>query len=104
MGGRLLAWGGELGPSTSPRPAVLMPVDMYTVTLALLALQREDGVGAPRRRGGDRRVVDVRRPSTNANSSNAGDVSSPASDPEPGLDGTGDDGTGPTGRPIGVFL
>ena len=84
-----------------------MPADMYTVKLALLALQREDGVGAPRRRGGDRRVVEVvgaRRPSTNANSSNAGDVSSPASDPEPGLDGTGDDGTGPTGRPIGVFL
>ena len=78
-----------------------MPVDMYTVILALLALQREDGVGAPRRRGGDRRVVDVRRPSTNANSSNAGAVSRSAS--EPGLDGTGDDGTGP-GRPIGVFL
>ena len=81
-----------------------MPVDMYTVILALLALQREDGVGAPRRRGGDRRVVEVvgaRRPSTNANSSNAGAVSRSAS--EPGLDGTGDDGTGP-GRPIGVFL
>ena len=26
-----------------------------------------------------------------------------ASEPEPGLDGTGDDGTGPTGRPRGVF-
>ena len=78
---------------------------MYTVILALLALQREDGVGAPRRRGGDWRVVDVgRRPSTNANSSNAGAVSSSASDSVPGLDGTGDDGTGPTGRPIGVFL
>ena len=85
MGGRLLAWGGELGPSTSPRPAVLMPVDMYTVTLALLALQREDGVGAPRRRGGDRRVVDVRRPSTNASRSKAGAVfwRSPPTD-EPG--------------------
>ena len=81
-----------------------MPVDMYTVTLALLALQREDGVGAPRRRGGDRRVVDGgRRPSKNDNSSNAGAVSSSASASEPELDGTGDDGTGPTGRPIGVF-
>ena len=79
---------------------------MCTVILAVLAIQREDdGVGAPRRRGGDRRVVDVgRRPSKNDNSSNAGAVSSLASDSEPGLDGTGDDGTGPAGRPIGVFL
>ena len=80
-------------------------IRLCAVILALLALQREDGVGAPRRRGGDRfRVVDVgRRPSKNDNSSNAGAVSSLASDSEPGLDGTGDDGTGPTGRPIGVF-
>ena len=72
---------------TSPRPAVKieMPVDMYTVILA-----------------NQRRGVDVdRRPSTNANSSNAGAACCSAS--EPGLDGTGDDGTGPTGRPIGVF-
>ena len=61
----------------------------------MLAVQRDDAVGTPRRLGDRLRVVDVRRPSTNANSSNAGDVSSAASDPEPGLDGTGDDGTGP---------
>ena len=37
--------------------------------------QRDDDVGAPRRRGGDRRVdVDVRRPSTNASRSKAGAV------------------------------
>ena len=72
----MLAFGGNLSASTSTLAAGLeMPVDMYTVILAVLAIQREDdGVGAPRRRGGDRRVVDVgaRRPSTNANSSNAG--------------------------------
>ena len=72
--------------------------------LAVLA-QREDGVGAPNRRGDWFRVVDAGRlPSKNDNSSNAGAVSSSASASEPGLDGTGDDGTGPTGRPIGVFL
>ena len=69
MGGRLLAWGGELGRlGTSPRPAVVgVPLIMYTV---ILAPQRV--AGALRRRGG---LVDVvRRPSRNDNSSNAGAV------------------------------
>ena len=72
----------------------------------ILAVQRDDdaGVGAPRRRGGDRRVdVDVRRPSTNASRSRAGAVfwRSPPTD-EPGLEGTGEEGMGPMG-PRGVF-
>ena len=67
---------------------------MYTV---ILAPQRV--AGAPRRRGG---LVDVRRPSRNDSSSNAGAVGSSASDSEPGLEGTGDEGTGPT-WPTGVF-
>ena len=71
-----------------------MPVDMYTV---ILAPQRVAGV--LRRRGG---LVDVvRRPSRNDNSSNAGAVGASASEP-PGLDGTGDEGIGPT-WPTGVF-
>ena len=65
---------------------------MYTV---ILAPQRV--AGALRRRGG---LVDVvRRPSRNDNSSNAGAVGSAS---EPGLDGTGDEGTGPT-WPTGVL-
>ena len=73
----------------------------------MLAVQRED-VGALRRRGDRPRAefrvdVDVRRPSTNASRSRAGAVfwRSPPTD-EPGLDGTGDEGMGPT-DPSGVF-
>ena len=70
-----------------------------------LAAQRDDDVGTPRRRGGDRRVdVDVRRPSTNASRRRAGAVfwRSPPTD-EAGEEGTGEEGIGPTG-PSGVFL
>ena len=72
MGGRLLAWGGDLSALDSPRPAVVTgslgrPLIMYTVILA-----RQRVAGALRRRGG---LVDVvRRPSRNDNSSNAGAV------------------------------
>ncbi len=69
------------------------PLIMYTV---ILAPQRVAGV--LRRRGG---LVDVvRRPSRNDSSSNAGAVGGSAS--EPGLEGTGDEGTGPI-WPTGVF-
>ena len=71
-----------------------VPVIMYTVTLA-----HQRVAGVLRRRGG---LVDVvRRPSRNDNSSNAGAVGASASEP-PGLDGTGDEGIGPT-WPTGVF-
>ena len=70
-----------------------MPVTVVMCTV-ILAPQRV--AGALRRRGG---LVDVRRPSRNDNSSNAGAVGSAS---EPGLDGTGDEGTGPT-WPTGVF-
>ena len=80
MGGGLLAfWWGNLITSTSPRPAVLghLPVLIRLCSSVIhghLALQRDDAVGTPRRRG-DRRVdVDVRRPSTNASRSKAGAV------------------------------
>ena len=74
-----------------------------------LALQRDDGVGALRRRG-DRpraefRVVDVgRRPPRprNHNKSKADAVYSSSDWTEAGLDGTGEAGTGPIG-PRGVF-
>ena len=74
-----------------------------------LALQRDDGVGALRRRG-DRpraefRVVDVgRRPPRpkNHNTIKADAVYSSSDWTEAGLDGTGDDGTGPI-WPRGVF-
>ena len=63
----------------------------------IFAPQRVAGV--LRRRGG---LVDVvRRPSRNDNSSNAGAVGASASEP-PGLDGTRDEGIGPT-WPTGVF-
>ena len=86
MGGRLLAWGGDLSALDSPAKG--RPLIMYTV---ILAPQRV--AGALRRRGG---LVDVvRRPSRNDNSSNAGAVGASASEP-PGLDGTRDEGIGPT--------
>ena len=70
MGGRLLAWGGDLSALDSPRaggPWGARALIMYTV---ILAPQRV--AGALRRRGG---LVDVvRRPSRNDNSSNAGAV------------------------------
>ena len=94
MGGRLLAWGGDLGALdiAAAGGSLGCPLIMYTV---ILAPQRVAGV--LRRRGG---LVDVvRRPSRNDNSSNAGAVGSAS---EPGLDGTGDEGTGPT-WPTGVL-
>ena len=68
MGGRLLAWGGDLSALDSPRSGGRWGTHiMYTV---ILAPQRVAGV--LRRRGG---LVDVvRRPSRNDNSSNAGAV------------------------------
>ena len=94
-GGGLLAFGGlsTFDVAATGGPHVGCPLIMYTV---ILAPQRVAGV--LRRRGG---LVDVvRRPSRNDNSSNAGAVGSSAS--EPGLDGTGDEGTGPT-WPTGVL-
>ena len=99
--------GGTWPSLTSPRPATCTEVTVgfacMFVFIVILAVQRDD-VGAPRRRGGDRRVdVDVRRPSTNASRSRAGAVfwRSPPTD-DAGLDGTGEEGMGPTG-PSGVF-
>ena len=69
MGGRFLAWGGNLGALDDVAAAggLGRPLIMYTV---ILAPQRV--AGALRRRGG---LVDVvRRPSRNDNSSNAGAV------------------------------
>ena len=70
MGGRLLAWGGDLSALDSPRSGGrwgARTLIMYTV---IFAPQRVAGV--LRRRGG---LVDVvRRPSRNDNSSNAGAV------------------------------
>ena len=93
MGGRFLAWGGNLGALDDVAAAggLGRPLIMYTV---ILAPQRV--AGALRRRGGR----DVDRPSRNDSSSNAGAVGSSAS--EPGLKGTGDEGTGPTWL-TGVF-
>ena len=69
MGGRLLAWGGDLSALDSPRirRSLGRPLIMYTV---IFAPQRVAGV--LRRRGG--LVEVVRRPSRNDNSSNAGAV------------------------------
>ena len=72
----------------------------------MLAVQRDD-VGALRRRGDRPRAefrvdVDVRRPSTNASRSRAGAVFWRSPPTDEGLDGTGDEGIGPTG-PSGVF-
>ena len=111
MGGGCLLFGGETWArsTTSPRPAVLghLPVLIRLCSSVIhghLALQRDDAVGTPRRLGDRLRVVDVRRPSTNASRSRAGAVlwRSPPTDEE-GLDGTGEEGMGPTG-PSGVFL
>ena len=92
MGGGLLAWVVSLSAfdvAATGGPWGARPCSV------ILAPQRVAGV--LRRRGG---LVDVvRRPSRNDNSSNAGAVGSAS---EPGLDGTGDEGTGPT-WPTGVL-
>ena len=95
--------------STSPRPAVLGPVMIRLCSSVILTVHCED-VGAPRRRG-DRpraefRVVELgRRPPRPKNQSKirADAVLYSSSDwTDAGLDGTGDDGTGPI-WPRGVF-
>ena len=93
MGGGLLAFGGKLGAFdvAATRRSLGRPLIMCTL---ILAPQRV--AGALPRRGGR----DVDRPSRKLKSSNAGAVGSSAS--EPGLEGTGDEGTGPT-WPTGVF-
>ena len=113
MGGGCLLLVGNLG-TTSPRPAVIfwLPVLIRLCSSVILALQRDDDVGTPRRRGArpraEFRVVDVgRRPPRprNHNKIRADAVYS-SSDwtdwTDAGLDGTGDDGTGPI-WPRGVF-
>ena len=92
MGGGLLALGVVL--STFDVAATGGPWGARLCASVILAPQRV--AGAPRRRG----VDVVRRPSRNDSSSNTGAVGSSAS--EPGLEGTGDEGTGPT-SPTGVF-
>ena len=102
MGGGCLLFGGELGHvrrRRRVRRSFWLPVLIRLCSSVIhghLALQRDDAVGTPRRLGDRLRVVDVRRPSTNASRRRAGAVfwRSPPTDEE-GLDGTGDDGTGP---------
>ena len=109
MGGGCLLVGGETwarSTAASGGPLELVPVMIRLCSSVIhghLALQRDDAVGTPRRLGDRLRVVDVRRPSTNASRRRAGAVfwRSPPTDEE-GLDGTGDDGTGPI-CPRGVF-
>ena len=115
MGGGCLLFGGELGHvrrRRRVRRSFWLPVLIRLCSSVIhghLALQRDDGVGALRRRG-DRpraefRVVDVgRRPPRpkNHNTIKADAVYSSSDWTEAGLDGTGDDGTGPI-WPRGVF-
>ena len=104
---------GNLGTfvDVAAKPAVLgVPVMIRLCSSVMLAVQRDD-VGALRRRG-DRpravfRVVDVgRRPPRPRNHSkskaDAVAVYSSSDWTDAGLDGTGDDGTGPI-WPRGVF-
>ena len=106
--GLLAFWWGNLGTFDDVAAAGghSLPVLIRLCSSVIhghLALQRDDAVGTPRRRGGDRRVdVDVRRPSTNASRSRAGAVFWRSPPTDEGLDGTGDEGIGPTG-PRGVF-
>ena len=87
MGGRLLAWGGELEHRFDFAAAGAGGQGCPFMYRGILANQR--------------RGVDVdRRPSRKLSSSNTGAVGTSAS--EPGLEGTGDEGTGPT-WPTGVF-
>ena len=99
--GLLAFWWGNLGTFDDVAAAGghSLPVLIRLCSSVIhghLALQRDDAVGTPRRLGDRLRVVDVRRPSTNASRRRAGAVfwRSPPTDEE-GLDGTGDDGTGP---------
>ena len=113
MGGGCLLVGGETwarSTAASGGPLELVPVMIRLCSSVIhghLALQRDDAVGTPRR--GDRpraefRVVDVgRRPPRPKNHNKIKADAVYSTDwTDAGLDGTGDDGTGPI-WPRGVF-